>query len=180
MLTARQAGRAVVDTLVAEGDLDDAASFANGARLDPEVASGVRAPYVRRRWAHRLAIARPRRGRRPRRHLALARAARRGALVRARAATRSFAPIAFLFAAWIAIAGGALAAAYEAGNAAPFIALGAAVLPLALLARAWNAAGDPTPSARGTRAALCGSTVLAAALLLLEWINPTYLTGFGL
>src|SRR5207237_726408 len=44
-------------------------------------------------------------------------------------AMRTTAPWAIAFAAYVAVAGGALASAYESGNMAPFVALGAALAP---------------------------------------------------
>jgi hypothetical protein len=88
--------------------------------------------------------------------------------------------VAAIFVAFVAVAGGALASNYEAGNAAPFLLLGAVVLPLVLVARAWSAVGSTRGAARVARALLCAATVLAAAFLLLDAVNPQYLTGFGL
>jgi hypothetical protein len=93
---------------------------------------------------------------------------------------RRVAPLAFAFAAYLAAVGGLLASRYEAGNAAPFLALGAAVIPIVLLARAWAAVGSLRVPARIGRALLSATTVFAAALAVLEAINPAYLDGFGL
>jgi hypothetical protein len=177
-LTARMAGRALVETLEDGGDLDGASEAAKTIPLDPRVAARVRA-HVRRRWAHWAAIA----------DLAvfsllaaiaLGAAARRRELEGVARALRSSLPIAIAFAAYVALAGGVLAAGYERGNAAPFLAMGAVSFPLALLSRAWGAAGSNAPSAKGARAALCASSVVAAAFLVLEHVNAAYLEGFGL
>ena len=93
---------------------------------------------------------------------------------------RKLAPVAAVFVAFVAVAGGVLASKYESGNAEPFLFLGAAVLPLLLLARAWSAVGSQTGAARAARALLCGATVVAAAFMLLDAMNPQYLEGFGL
>ena len=93
---------------------------------------------------------------------------------------RRLAPVATLFVAFVALAGGLLATKYEAGNAAPFLLLGAAVLPLLLLARAWSSVGSQASGARAARALLCGASVVATAFVLLDWFDPQYLTGFGL
>jgi hypothetical protein len=85
-----------------------------------------------------------------------------------------------LFAAFVGLGGGALASGYEAGNAAPFLALGAAVLPVVLVARAWGAAGSTRAAARAGRALVCFVTVLAIGFVVLERIDPQYLGGFGL
>jgi len=88
--------------------------------------------------------------------------------------------VALPFVAFLAIGGGLLASKYESGNASPFVWLGAVVLPLLLLARAWAAVGAQTGRARAARAALCGGAVVAAAFTLLDVLDPQYLTGFGL
>jgi hypothetical protein len=179
-LTGRLAERELVDALVATGRLDDAAAEARAhkTRLDPRFVRQVQRLVVRRsvRWVARgvlaafalLAI------------VGLARAARRGALGDALRALRALGPVALLFIAFIAVAGGALASNYESGNASPFLWLGAAVLPLVLLARAWSAVGSQRAGARAARAALCGASVVAMAFVLLDTLDPQYLVGFGL
>jgi hypothetical protein len=177
-LTARQAGRALVEALEDAGDLDGAADAAKTVPLDPRVRARVRA-HVRRRWAHRASIV----------DLAafaalaafsIGAAARRGALDEIGRALRGSGPIALGFAAYVAIAGGLLATRYESGNAMPFVVMGAAVFPLALVARAWGAAGSNSPLRRAARAALCSSSVVATGFLVLEHVNAAYLGGFGL
>ena len=93
---------------------------------------------------------------------------------------RTFARVVVPFAAWAALVGGVLASEYEAGNARPFLLLGAFVVPLTLLARAWGAAGSAARAARVARAVVAASSVAAAAFLLLETLDVTYLEGFGL
>jgi hypothetical protein len=112
--------------------------------------------------------------------VALVRAARRRALAPVRQALARAWVSAVLLAILVGAGGGLLASTYESGNAAPFLALGAAFVPLALAARAWGAAGSPRPHAKAARAAVCAATVVAAGLLVLEWIDPRYLGSFGL
>jgi hypothetical protein len=112
--------------------------------------------------------------------VALVQARRRKLLGDAWSAVRSLLPTAALFIGFIAIGGGFLASKYEAGNAQPFVLLGAGVLPLVLLARVWSVVGSQTSAARLGRSLLCGITVMATAFVLLESVNPQYLEGFGL
>jgi hypothetical protein len=179
-LTARLAERELVDALVASGRIDDAVdqARANATRLDPRYVAGILRLPVRRAIRRAsiailcafamLAL------------VGLARAARRGVLGSALVELRKLAPVAVVFIAFIALAGGYLASSYESGNATPFLWLGAAVLPLLLVARAWSAVGSQTSAARAARAVLCGATVVAAAFMLLDTLNPQYLQGFGL
>ncbi len=44
----------------------------------------------------------------------------------------------------------------------------------------WGAVGSEGAAPRAGRALLCAASVLAAAFLLLDLVNPTYLEGFGL
>jgi hypothetical protein len=170
----------IVDAHLAGGDVDGAiaAARAHPARVEPSLARQV-AGLLRRRVAHRAALV----------VLAAAsllvlaaalRAARGGGLAPARPAlARAFWPSLGL-AVLVGAGGGLLAWSYEPGTSAPFLALGAALLPLALAARAWGAVGSARAPARAARAAICAATVLATALLLLEWIDPSYLGSFGL
>ena len=104
----------------------------------------------------------------------------RGRLAEAGRALRDLAPVALPFVAFMAIPGGLLAAKYESGNAAPFYLLGAAALPLVLVARAWSAVGSATQGARLGRSVLCAATVAATAFTVLDRLDPRYLEGFGL
>jgi hypothetical protein len=106
--------------------------------------------------------------------------ARGGALPGAARAVRSLSPIALALGAYSALAGAALASFYEGGRGAPFVWLGAAIVPLALVSRAWSAVGSNRTAARLGRAAVCGAAMLAAAFLVLAGVDPTYLEGFGL
>jgi hypothetical protein len=179
-LTSRLAERELVDALVASGRIDEAVAEATAHtnRLDPRFVRQVKRLLRRRAVRHgavavlalfgALAVA------------SFVRAQRRGVLVEAGRALRSLAPVAALFVAFVVVAGGLLASSYESGNAAPFVWLGAAVLPLVLVARAWSAVGAPGVAARTARALLCGATVVATAFVLLDALNPAYLEGFGL
>ena len=179
-LTQRLAERELVDALVATGRIDEAAAEATSHknRLDPRFVRQVGRLIVRRTvwWGSLgvlaafglLAVA------------GLVRAGMRRRLGTALRELRKLSPVAALFVAFVAVAGGVLASKYESGNAAPFLILGAGVLPLLLVARAWSAVGSQTSAARAARALLCGATVIAAAFMLLDWFGPQYLSGFGL
>ena len=177
-LTRRQAAHALVDALVAAGDLDEAKALADANALDSKLAHHVR-ELVTRRALRRGSIA----------VLvalglfasaSIAMAARRGTIAAVGRTLRSSAPLALGFAAYVAVAGGALAAVYERGNAAPFLVMGGVLFPLLLVARAWGAAGRATAIARIGRALLAASSVAAAGFLVLEWIDTAYLESFGL
>jgi len=179
-LTQRLAERELVDALVATGRIDDAAAEAKAHknRLDLRFVTQVQRLLVRRavRWgslgvlaAFALLAA-----------TGLVRAGMRRNLGTALRELRKLSPVAALFVVFVAVAGGVLASKYESGNAAPFLVLGAGILPLLLVARAWSAVGSQTAAARAARALLCGATVIAAAFMLLDSLGPQYLTGFGL
>jgi hypothetical protein len=179
-LTLRLAERELVDALVAEGRLDEAIAevTARPARFDLKFAVQVKRLRTRRtvlRVASGVmvlfagfSLA------------ALVQARRRKKLGDAWSAVRALLPTAALFIAFVALCGGFLASKYEAGNAQPFLLLGAGILPLVLLARVWSVVGSQTAAARLARSLLCGATVVAAAFVLLESVNPQYLEGFGL
>jgi hypothetical protein len=179
-VTARLAAREIVDTLVDEGRLDDATAEADAHAdlLDPGFVRQTH-KIVSRRTIRVVALAELG-GFGGLVALALTRSLRRGALGEAGTAVRRIAPVAAVFAAYLAGLGGLLAARYESGNATPFVALGLLVLPLILLARAWGSVGSPEAVDRAGRAVLCALSVLAAAFLLLDAINSTYLEGFAL
>jgi len=179
-LTQRLAERELVDALVATGRIDDAAAevTTHKNRLDPRFAKQVGRLIIRRtvRWgslavlvAFALLVI-----------VGLVRAGMRRKLGLAASELRKLSPVAALFVGFVALAGGLLASKYESGNAAPFLLLGAGVLPLLLVARAWSAVGSQARAARAARALLCGATVIAAAFTLLDWFGPQYLPGFGL
>jgi hypothetical protein len=179
-LTARLAERELVDVLVADRKIDEAAAEAraHASRLDPRFVRQVSRLLVRRALRYAafgvvgcfVLLA----------GLGVVRAARAGTLRDAGRELRKLAPVAALFVVFVAVGGGALASNYESGNASPFLLLGAVVLPLVLLARAWSAVGSTRSAARVGRSLLCAATVLAAAFLLLDAVNPQYLAGFGL
>lgn len=179
-LTSRLAERELVDAYIGEERIDEAIAEAtkHSARLDPKFVRQVKRLVIRRavqRFASIVLAAFAVFS-----IVALLRAGRQGALAQAWNALRGVAPAAIGFVAFVAIAGGVLASQYESGNAGPFLMLGAAVLPLVLLARAWGAVGSQTRAARMGRALLCAATVVAAAFVLLEKVFPDYLVGFGL
>lgn len=179
-LTGRLAERELVTALATEGRVDAAAAEAraHASWLDPRFVRQTERLVRRRamRYAAFLVLA----------SFAAAAAAsldwarRRGALAGAGRSLRSFLPVAALFIAFVSGGGGLLASRYESGNALPFLLLGAAALPLLLATRAWSAVGSGAPPARVARAFFCGGAVLAAAFVLLDAVNPTYLEGFGL
>jgi hypothetical protein len=179
-LTARLAEGELVQALVASGRIVDARTEAH-ARMGLLDQAFVRSVdrLARRRWLRRgaavvlaafAALS----------AVALARAHRRRSLGEAARALGALAPAAIPFLAFVAIAGAVLASRYESGNAWPFLLLGATSLPLVLVARAWGAVGSARPADRFARAVLCAATVLAAAFVLLDMVNPGYLEGFGL
>ena len=179
-LTARLAERELVSALAGADRIDEASAEAGAHvnQLDAAFVAQTRA-WVRRRTMRRaatfelgtfaaLAV------------FALLRAWRRGALGTAGEGLRRILPLAVGFAVYLAAAGGILASAYESGNASPFVLLGGIVLPLVLLARAWGTVGSASAGARIGRAVLSAVTVLAAAFLVLDHVDPRYLEGFGL
>jgi len=176
-LTLRLAERELVDLLAREGRPDDAAqeATAHADRLDPHIVKQT-ARLARRRWVRYAAIA----------ELAAFSALAAAALLRSRRgaeasrALRTVAPIAIAFALYLGVGGGLLASRYESGNATPFLLLGAVALPLVLLARAWAAVGSRGARARWGRSLVCATSVVAAAFVLLDAVNPAYLDGFGL
>jgi hypothetical protein len=179
-LTARLAEREIVDALVAQDRLEDAAAEADSHanRLDPRFVKQTRR-LVRRRGMRHAALFELA-GFAALAGTALLRARLRGALGETGAALRRVAPVAIAFALYLGATGGILASAYETGNAMPFVLFGLSVLPLVFLARAWAAVGSARATARAGRALFCAVSVLAAAFLLLDVVNPTYLEGFGL
>jgi hypothetical protein len=180
VLLSRQAARQIIEARIAEGDVvgarDEAHAMAN--KLDPKLVRQTDR-LVRRQLLHRVAVS----------DLAMtavlvvaaiAIAARHGRLPEVGRALRAAGPTALAFAAFVGLAGGALASSYESGNATPFRVLGVALLPLVLCARAWGAAGSPARGARVGRAFACASAAVACAFVVLEAVDPTYLDGFGL
>ena len=156
-LTARLAERELVDALVASGRIDEAVAEArsHATRLDPRF---VREVGGSRCDAPCDAIARV--------VLAVVRLARgrgvscvpamRGTLGAACARAAKLAPVAAVFVAFIAIAGGVLASQVRIGQrrAVPRARRGRA-LPLLLLARAWSAVGSQSARGAGWRVRFC-------------------------
>ena len=179
-LLRREAATELVAALIDDGNLASARTTALtlGRLVDPAMGERVRA-LIRRRRAHLASVV----------DLALfvllaaaaiGRAAAHGALGAVGLALRRTLPLGVAFAAYVALAGGALASGYETGNAEPFLVFGAVLVPVAVAARGWGAAGSPGRAARAGRAVLSGTAVVAAAFLTLEAINGQYLEGFGL
>lgn len=179
-LTASLAERELVEALAASGKVGEAAAeaHAHANLLDAGYVRSVDR-LVQRKWVRRAAVA-VLAAFFALAALALVHAQRRRAFREVARALVVLAPVAVLFAAFVAVVGAVLASRYESGNARPFLLLGAEALPLVLIARAWSAVGSPLPVARVARAALCGATLLAAAFVLLDMVSPEYLEGFGL
>jgi hypothetical protein len=179
-VVAQKAARDLVVLRLGRGDragADEAVAVA-GDRADPQLARDVRRA-ARRRNMHGASIA-----------ILLAMilltgraalaAARRGAGARLREAIGSTWKLALGYAAYVAIGGALLASGYGTGTTKPFLYFGIALVPVVLLARAWAAAGSASTSARGGRAALCAMGAAAAAFLVLEGVDVTFLEGMGL
>ena len=179
-VVASAAARSLVEHHLERGDLAgaEAAVALVGTNADPTLVDDVRRA-VRRRWVHVsataiigltvvLAATAISRCIRARRH--------RVVLARARSSSR----LVLGYAAYVALAGAALASGYEEGTALPFLLFGGVLVPLLLLARAWGAAGSQAPRARGLRAVVCAASVLGAAFLVLEHVDISYLEGLGL
>ena len=176
----RAAARSLVQHHLERGDLAaaEAALALAGSNAHPTLADEVRRA-ARRRWVHLSAIAvvgltivlatsTIGQSIRARRHRVI--------LARARSSSR----LVLGYAAYVALAGAALASCYEAGTAHPFLLFGAVLVPLLLLARAWGAAGSPAPRARGLRAIACAASALGTAFLVLEHVDVRYLQRLGL
>jgi len=179
-LTGRLAERELVDALASSGRLDEAAAEArtHSSKLDARFVQQMGRLTTRRAVRRGALVVLAAFG--VLALVALGRAAVRRSLGEAARALRDLAPVALPFVAFVAIAGGLLATKYESGNSRPFFLLGAAVLPLVLLARAWSAVGSQTRPARLGRSLLCAATVAATAFTLLDQLDPQYLEGFGL
>jgi hypothetical protein len=175
---ARSALQSIATLQLARADLASAEAAARNVLADPKLARDVH----RAVWRHRLhiasitvialalALA----------VLAVVRGARAGRLQTILGRARSSTRLVLAYAAYVSIAGGLLASGYEEGTARPFLLLGAVLVPLLLVARAWGAAGSSAPRARGLRAALCATSALGAAFLVIEHVDVSYLEGLGL
>lgn len=179
-LTKRQALRLWSELLLERGDADGALRVA--ARLEGERDSSLEKDIARRVRHDRVrvgsmvilsaffAIA----------ALAIARGWRqkkREAIVRG---LRRFAPTALLTATWIALGGGWLVSRYDASTPLPFVAMGATAIAIGLTARAWALAASAKPTDRAMRSLFAVLASMAAAFLILDRIDATYLTPFGL
>ena len=179
-VVAQKAARDLVVLRLGRGDLAGAEEAVRvaGRRADPQLDGDVRRA-VRRQKMHIAAIA-----------VLLAMvvlavraafaAARRGAAAQMRGAVAKTWRLALAYAAYVAVGGALLASGYEAGTTKPFLYFGIVLVPIVLLARAWAAAGSQSAGARGGRAALCAMAAAAAAFLVLEGVDVTFLEGMGL
>jgi tetratricopeptide (TPR) repeat protein len=176
LLTARAAASELVQTYVAKKDLPAALEVAQRfPKLLPPGSERTIVRLMRRRPLRILSI------------LDLAVVAVFAAIgflgpgrARAVRAVRELAPTALVFAAVACGVAGFLASRYEQTSPYPFTAMFPVTFVIAVLARAWGAAGSPAPRARALRAAASFVGVFAAAFLLLDHMDPTYLQGFGL
>jgi hypothetical protein len=168
---AQKAARDLALALLGARDFEGARE---AARLATPDVQRLVARVERRRWLHFASI-----GALASLVLLAARAAV-GRLDRARDALRDISPLALGYAAYVAIVGAVLASGYEAGSGTPFLAFGAALAPVLLVARAWGATGSADRGARIARAALAASGAVGAAFLVLEAIDVGYLEGLGL
>ena len=173
-LLRQQAAQRLVDLDLAAGSFAEAkGAAARVAKEQPALLARVRR-LERRHWMHFAAIGAV---------VAFALLAALGILrgrKRGGGEVRSFLPWALAFAAYTGAMGAMLASSYEQGNAVPFLAFAASLVPLVLLSRGWGASGGSTPQARAGRATMSVLAVLAAAFLLLERIDARYLESFGL
>jgi hypothetical protein len=179
-VAANGAARSLVGHHLAHGDLAgaEAAVAVLGSNADPTLARDVQRA-TRRHLIHLGSIAVI--------GLAIGLAATAiGKAIRARrhgvvvARARRSSGLVIGYAAYVAIAGAALATGYEDGTGRPFLLFGGVLVPLLLLARAWGAAGSQSRRARGSRAVLCAASALGAAFLVLEHVDVSYLEGLGL
>ncbi len=95
-------------------------------------------------------------------------------------ATLRVTPMAAAFAVVACGVAGYLASRYEQSSPLPFGSILPAMLVVILLARASSAGGSASVPARATRAVVAFGGVFAAAFLLLDRMDPVYLSGFGL
>jgi hypothetical protein len=174
-----QAAHELVDAYLLENDPEDAMKVALRPHEDPALLDTVKRSMRRTRARSGavvvLALFVVVSG------IAIARGIARGKSAGMLQAMKRFAPLAIGFAAWIAVFGGILATSYEKGNESPFIALGLAVLPIFMIARAWSAAGAESSFVKIGRAVLSAASVAAIAFVVLTYVgNGMYLAGFGL
>ena len=90
------------------------------------------------------------------------------------------APMALAFATLASGVGGYLASSYEQSSPYPFAAMLPAMFVIILLARAGSAGGPDGAPTRALRALVAFAGVLGAAFLMLDRMDPAYLSGFGL
>jgi hypothetical protein len=178
VLVRRVAASRLVVALADRGDVDaaDAAAREFAKNIDPAAPRHLAA--VRKRASvHRVAVV----ALASALAVALASLARAGrAAAVALGALRRIWPLALLYAAYVALAGGYLASDYENGDPAPFYLFGASLLPVLALFRAWSAVGSRGAAARAGRAIAAVTVTAAIGVLVVELDNPAYLQGFGL
>ncbi len=168
-----EAATRLVDLAMTRGDTTTAKHAAERVTaVDTEL--GVRvAHWIRRRVLERVAAA----------VIGVFVAASAVAAVRYRPSLgglRRFAPRAFVLCAYLALAAGALANAFEDSEARPFLLVPACLFPIVVLARMWSLAGARSPLARAARATLGAATVVAVGFLVLDRVDVRYLESFGL
>jgi hypothetical protein len=170
-----QAASRLVDIAMARGDVASAKHAASrggsGAlQLGARVTQWARRRVIERASAVVLAFFAIAGGVASARHLRGARVAVLGAFV-AKAA---------IICVYLATFAALIAGSYEGGHTLPFVMLPLAVLPIAVVARAWALAGASSTIARTLRALFGAVAVAAAAFLVLDHIDVRYLESFGL
>ncbi len=175
-LTVRAAAEELLAEYLAKGDLERALALAEThSQLLPKTARKEVLRVMRRRsfravaWVDLGVLG----------LFALLAATRRDR-AQAMRAVRDLLPMALLFSAVACGVGGYLASRYERSSPYPFTAMLPAMLAVALCARAWSATGTKAGAARVFRSLVAFVGVFAAAFLLLDHMDPTYLSGFGL
>ena len=171
-----QAASRLVDIAMSRGDVASAKRAAARAGSSGAAQLGARvAQWARRRVIERTSA------------VVLALFAIAGCVAAARrlrgpsvAALVSFVGKAALICVYLATFAAVLAGSYEGGHTMPFVMLPLAVLPIAIIARAWALAGASSPRARALRAVFGAAAVAAAAFLVLDRIDVRYLESFGL
>lgn len=171
-----QAASRLVDIAMSRGDVASAKRAAARAGSSGALQLGARVAQ----WARRRAIERASAG--VLALFAIAGCVAAGRRLRgARVATLvSFIGKAALICVYLATFAAVLAGSYEGGHTLPFVMLPLAVLPIAIVARAWALSGASSPRARALRAIFGAAAVAAAAFLVLDRIDVRYLESFGL
>jgi len=170
-----QAASRLVDIAMARGDVAAgkraaARAGSGSAQLGARVAQWARRRLLERASVAVLAI------------FVLAGGAAAGRRLRGARVTAlgAFVAKAALICVYLATFAAVLAGSYEGGHTMPFVMLPLAVLPIAVVARAWALAGASSKGARALRAVFGVVAVAAAAFLVLDRIDVRYLESFGL